>query len=100
LPLLRQYQALRYIQGMEQCNNSYEIEIMTESLFTEDRVSLQALANELGLDRATLTRWADQGYQGVQLESYRLGKKRFTSHQAAQRFLAVVNGEGRDQLSP
>jgi hypothetical protein len=64
---------------------------MTESLFAEDRVSLQALANELGLDRATLIRWADQGYQGVHLESYRLGKKRFTSHQAAQRFLTAVN---------
>jgi hypothetical protein len=84
---------------MELCNARFEIDVMIESLFAEDRVSLQALANELGLDRATLIRWADQGYQGVHLESYRLGKKRFTSHQAAQRFLAAVNGRKRDQLA-
>jgi hypothetical protein len=97
-PLLRQCLALRYIQDMERFNERYEIEIMTESLFAEDRVSIQALANELGLDRATLIRWADQGYQRVHLESYRLGKKRFTSHQAAQRFLAAVNSGKRDRL--
>ena len=66
---------------------------MTEALISEDRISLAELATQLSADRSTVTRWADVGYGGRRLESYRIGKKRYTSRQAAMRFLAGVNGE-------
>lgn len=66
---------------------------MTEGLISEDRISLVELALQLGADRATVRRWADIGYGIWKLESYRIGKKRYTSRQAAMRFLACVNGE-------
>lgn len=60
----------------------------------ENRVALTALAADLGVNRKTVTRWADEGFCGQRLESYRIGKKRFSTRQAAARFLAAVNGEG------
>ena len=70
---------------------------MTELLIAEDRVPLTVLASELGLDRKTVTRWADHGYLSHRLESYRLGKKRYSTRQAAARFLAAVNGVACEQ---
>ena len=64
---------------------------MTE-LIAEDRVALTALAADLGVDRTTVIRWADEGYRGNRLEHYRIGKKRYSSKQAASRFLAALNG--------
>ncbi len=65
---------------------------MNDTHWQEDRLPLTALAAELGVDRNTVTRWVKHGYEGQRLESYRIGKKRFTSQQAAKRFLAAVNG--------
>ncbi len=66
---------------------------MTEALRLEDRVPLTKLAAELGVNRKTVSRWADEGYQGRRLESYRIGKKRFSTRGAAERFIAAVSGE-------
>ena len=66
---------------------------MNERLTAEERVPLTKLAAEFGVDRKTVTRWADEGYRGWRLENYRIGKKRFSTKQAASRFLAAVNGE-------
>ena len=55
---------------------------MTETLTSEDRVPLTKLAAELGVNRKTVARWADEGYQGERLENYRIGRKRF-SHEAS-----------------
>ena len=57
---------------------------MTDELLTEDRVPLTKLAAALGVNRRTITRWVDSGYDGRRLESYRIGKKRFSSLPAAQ----------------
>ena len=76
---------------------------MTELLIAEDRVPLTVIASELGVDRKTVARWADHGYLNHRLESYRVGKKRFSTRQAAAKFLAAVNGvacEPRGQQSP
>ncbi len=72
---------------------------MTEQLIEEDRVPLTTLAAELGVDRKTLSRWADEGYRGQRLESYRIGKKRYSSRQAAARFLAAMNASPVTQVS-
>ncbi len=66
---------------------------MTDTLITEDRISLNELADELGVNRKTVARWMDCGYQGQRLESLRIGRKRFSTRQAAARFLAALNGE-------
>jgi DNA-binding IclR family transcriptional regulator len=90
--LLRSAPTLRYIEIME-FNESIRRQIMTETLMIEDRISLAALAKELGVDRNTVTRWADKGYCAQRLDSYRIGKKRYSSKQAAARFLALINTE-------
>jgi hypothetical protein len=66
---------------------------MTEKLMHENRVALVTLAGDLGVNRKTVTRWADEGFGGQRLESYRIGKKRFSTKQAAARFFAALNGE-------
>lgn len=66
---------------------------MTDQLLMEDRISLQKLADRLGVTRKTLAGWMDSGFQGQRLEHFRIGRKRFSTHQAAARFLAAVNGE-------
>jgi hypothetical protein len=86
------YRILRYIQAWFGIGTG-EAEFVTEKLMNETRVALVALAAELGLNRKTLTRWADEGFCGQRLESFRIGKKRFSTRQAAARFLAAVNGE-------
>jgi hypothetical protein len=73
---------------------------MTEKLMDENRIALVALAAELGMNRKTVTRWADEGFAGQRLESYRIGKKRFSTRQAAARFLAAVNGEALREEAP
>ncbi len=65
---------------------------MTESIQLTDRVPLAALAAELGVSPKTIIRWADIGYDGHRLASFRLGKRRFTSRQAAEAFVAAING--------
>jgi len=65
---------------------------MTDALIAEERVPLSRLAVEFGVDRKTIARWADEGYQGKRLDNYRIGRKRFSTKQAASRFLAAVNG--------
>ena len=69
---------------------------MSELLHQEERVPLIALATELGVDRKTVSRWADEGYRGERLESFRIGKKRYSTRLAVARFLAAVNGETSD----
>lgn len=64
---------------------------MTKELTVEKRVPLTQLAKEFGVNRKTVARWADEGFRGEKLESYRIGKKRFSTRQAANRFLAAVN---------
>lgn len=66
---------------------------MTNQLLREDRISLQTLADKLGVTRKTLASWMDSGFQGQRLESFRIGRKRYSTTQAADRFVAAVSGE-------
>ena len=65
---------------------------MTTLLHATDRIPLATLATELGVCRKTIIRWADVGYGGHRLSSFRLGKKRFTNRQSADQFVAAING--------
>jgi hypothetical protein len=66
---------------------------MTDDLMAADRIPLGTLAQTLGVDRKTVTRWADYGYRGERLVHFRIGRKRYSTRQEAQRFLAAVNGK-------
>jgi hypothetical protein len=66
---------------------------MIAALTNEERVPLTKLAAELGVNRKTVARWADEGYEGEQLENYRIGRKRYSTREAADRFLEALNGK-------
>ncbi len=65
---------------------------MTNTLLAEERLSLTTLASELGVSPKTVSRWVE-GFRGCRLEHYRLGKRRYSSRQAAARFVAALNDE-------
>ena len=58
------------------------------------------VASLFRVDPKTVTRWADEGFCGLRLERYRIGKKRFSTKQAARRFLAAVNGDAWEASVP
>jgi len=60
-------------------------------LYREHRISLAWLADSLGVNHSTVYRWVTLGVDGCKLEAFRLGKKRFTTHEAYSRFLKVTN---------
>ena len=72
---------------------------MTDNLLTEERVPLTQLASALSVDRSTISRWANEGYNGFQLESFRIGKRRYSSLPAVRRFLAATNGGERAEVT-
>ncbi len=47
----------------------------------------------LGPHLNTVRRWATQGIDGVKLESVRIGKRRYTTLEAIERFLARLNAD-------
>ena len=50
---------------------------MTDELLTEDRIPLTTLAAALGVNRRTITRWVDSGYDGAGLRAIALVKNDF-----------------------
>lgn len=66
---------------------------MSIDLLSETRLSLTALAKELGVSCSTTWRWALNGVGGQRLETFNLGGRRFTTRSAVSRFLARTNGE-------
>lgn len=66
---------------------------MPRELMQEDRITPHDLAPLFGVTRHTVLSWMDEGYEGLKLESYRIGRKRYSTKQAAERFLAAMNGK-------
>jgi hypothetical protein len=64
---------------------------MTNQLLHEERISLPKLADQLGVTRNTLAIWMDSGFRGQRLENFRIGRKRYSTTQAAERFVAAVS---------
>jgi hypothetical protein len=74
---------------------------MPIDLFTEDRISLTALAGELDVSTSTCWRWTQRGIRGHRLECFSLGGRRYTTRQALSRFLTRINGgEAVDKKPP
>lgn len=71
-----------------------------QTLHPEIRLSVTAAARDIfGVAPETAWRWALRGVRGVKLESYVLGGRRFTTREACERFLAVLNGGAPQQPS-
>jgi hypothetical protein len=52
-------------------------------------------------DRSTIYRWAlGGGSHGIKLESAKVGRKRFTSKQAIQRFVEAVTAAADGEIPP
>ena len=66
---------------------------MTDSLFSEERISLNALVKCEGVHVCTVWRWCLHGCKGHRLESFNVGGRKFTTLLAYERWLAKLNGE-------
>ena len=53
----------------------------------EQRLTLTQLAKQEGVSIPTPWRWANRGVRGVVLETFNVGGRRFTTHEAFQRFV-------------
>src|SRR5687767_1362946 len=61
-------------------------------LFSEIRLTLTQLAQELGIHISTCWRWDRRGIRGHHLECFSLGGRRYTTREALARFIAATNG--------
>jgi len=73
------------------------IDILGETLVTIPQASALLPPNEKGRRPhiATIYRWMLRGVKGVKLETCLVGGKRFTSHEALQRFSEAVTQAAR-----
>jgi hypothetical protein len=73
-------------------NDTPAIEILVETLVTIPQASALLPPDETGRRPhiATIYRWMLRGVKGVRLETCLVGGKRFTSHEALQRFSEAV----------
>ncbi len=62
-------------------------------LLRERRIALAWLASSLSVNHSTVYRWVTIGVRGVRLECFRLGGRRYTTHEAFSRWLATTNYE-------
>ena len=75
--------------------------IIVTHLLQETRISFTDLAREQGLAESTPWRWAKHGCNGVLLESFSIGARRFTTREAWERFVqATTTANGREELNP
>lgn len=66
---------------------------MSTHLLNESRLTLSEAARICGVSTGAAVRWALYGIHGgsLKLESYRLAGKRYTTHEAIERFIAAQN---------
>lgn len=58
------------------------------TMLSERKLSLSKLAHRAGVNDCTVWRWARRGVRGVQLETYAIGGRRWTTEEAFERFVA------------
>jgi len=56
-------------------------------LLTEQRLTLNQLATQEGVNPSTVWRWSLRGVRGVKLETFSVGARRFTTIEAFGRFV-------------
>ena len=68
-------------------------------LLNEDRLTMGELARQEDLNHCTIWRWTGRGVKGVQLETFSIGGRRFTTQQAFQRFVAATTAAANGQAA-
>lgn len=69
--------------------------------FTRERpTDLKRVADHFGFALSTVRKWVNRGEGGVRLESVKIGREYRTSMEAAQRFLARINGQQPPAVHP
>ena len=67
------------------------------TLLSEQRLTLNQLAKDEGVNPSTVWRWSLRGVRGVKLETFSVGARRFTTTEAFGRFVdgttAAAQGE-------
>jgi len=62
----------------------------TTDLLDETRVSMTGLARLVEVTIPTIWRWRQKGVRGVRLETFMVGGRRYTTHEAYRRFVAAT----------
>jgi hypothetical protein len=66
---------------------------MTKTMLAEKKISLAALARREGVNPTTCWRWAGRGVEGIVLESFSIGGRRWTTEEAFERWVAAVTAK-------
>jgi predicted DNA-binding transcriptional regulator AlpA len=72
---------------------------MQVNIYHERRLTLAQAAQLLGLHVSTIWRWQIRGVHGVRLETIAMGRVRYTSHEALERFAAQCTVAANRNLS-
>ena len=70
------------------------------TLLSEQRLTLNQLAQQEGVNTSTTWRWALRGVRGVKLETFSVGARRFTTHEAFGRFVAGTTAAAQGDPQP
>ncbi len=70
------------------------------NLLNEKRLTLNQLAQQEGVNTSTTWRWALRGVRGVKLETFSVGARRFTTHEAFARFVSGTTAAAQSGQQP
>lgn len=73
------------------------LEFVMGNMLNEDRLTLNELARQEALSPCTIWRWTGRGVKGVQLETFTVGGRRFTTKQAFKRFVEATTAAASGQ---
>jgi hypothetical protein len=67
------------------------------ALLHEQRLTLNDLASQEGVNPSTIWRWSLRGVRGVKLETFSVGSRRFTTAEAFERFVEATTAAATSQ---
>ncbi len=69
------------------------------NLLDEQRLTLNQLAKQEGVNPSTVWRWSLRGVRGVELETFSVGARRFTTSEAFARFVEGTTAAAKGEKS-
>ena len=70
------------------------------TLLSEQRLTLNQLAKQEGVNPSTVWRWSLRGVRGVKLETFSVGARRFTTIEAFGRFVDGTTAAAKGEQPP
>lgn len=68
------------------------------TLLKETRLGQSAAAREVGVNITTLWRWMTHGANGIKLESFMIGGRRYTTREALSRFVEASTQAANERI--